>query len=388
MSKLDWSFYNPVNVIFGSGVIGNLSDHLPYQRMLLVTSSGFRHRGVVDKIIADLGSRIVYVLDNVSPNPDLIDIDAQALELRVLNFDAIIALGGGSSIDTAKALSRLLSQPANMVLTAHFRDGLTFEAIEALPLVAIPTTAGTGAEVTPFGTVWDFEKKKKYSVTGKDLYPKFAILDPELSLGLPEEITISSGLDAVSHALESTWNHNASPVTLGLATKSLQLALRALPMLKVSPNDLAARSSMMQASLLAGLAISQTRTALAHSISYPLTTQYDLPHGIACSFSLPVLLSFNARVDDGRLADLAKAVGYGDCASFASALISLFHELEVSRFFTQYVPDHGMVMQMLEHMTTPGRADNNLRPASTHDMEMILKESLSLIKSNYINAFR
>src|SRR5690606_27378339 len=208
---------------------------------------------------------------------------------------ALIALGGGSTIDSAKALARLLTRPAGTSLADLFvAEPLPGRVQAALPLVAIPTTSGTGAEVTPFGTVWDYDAHQKRSVVGDDLYPRLALLDPALTLGLPKDVTISSGLDAISHALESTWNRNASPASLGLVTKSLQLSLPALPRAVEEPENLDARADMMQASALAGIAISQTRTALAHAISYPLTARFGLPHGIACSFTLPALLAFNA----------------------------------------------------------------------------------------------
>jgi alcohol dehydrogenase len=279
-------------------------------------------------------------------------------------------------MDTAKAMARLLAQPAGATLAAHFRDGTALEPIPALPMVAIPTTAGTGAEVTPFGTVWDFERAKKYSVAGDDLYPAATILDPELTLGLPEDVTVSSGLDAISHAFESTWNRNASPVTLGLAMKSLQLSLPALPRLKDDPADIQARRAMMEASLLAGLAISQTRTALAHSISYPLTARFDLPHGIACSFTLPALLRFNAEADDGRLADLARALGFRGIADMADGLEAMQEKLGVAGSFRACVPDDEGVFELVGEMLTPGRADNNLRHAGITDVSGIVKAAL------------
>jgi len=299
--------------------------------------------------------------------------------------DCIVALGGGSSIDTAKGLARLLSQPAGATLAAHFRDGIAFDGgVAALPVVAIPTTAGTGAEVTPFGTIWDFGLGKKYSVTGADLYPAVAVLDPELTLDLPEDVTISSGLDAVSHALESTWNRNASPITLGLATKSLQFSLPALERLRADLRDIEARGAMMQASLLAGLAISQTRTALAHSISYPLTTTFNLPHGIACSFTLPALMEFNAEVDDGRLLDLARATGHEDVDAFARRLRRTMRDAGVSALFRKYVEDSNACLDLVGDMFTPGRADNNMRSASVADVAQLLASSLSDVRHDYV----
>lgn len=376
MRASEWKYFNPVRVVYAIGAIRGIADHLEYERIVLVTSPGFSRRGIVARIQAALGERLVRVIDDVKPNPDLRDIDEQARQLRALKPDCILALGGGSSMDTAKALARLLAQPEEATLAGHFRDGIPFSDTRALPVVTIPTTSGTGAEVTPFGTVWDFAREKKYSVTGEDLYSAVAILDPELTLGLPEDVTISSGLDAISHAFESAWNRNASPITLGFVAKSLQLSLPALPLLKKEPDNLEARGAMMQASLLAGLAISQTRTALAHSISYPLTTAFDLPHGVACSFTLPALMQFNAQADDGRLGDLARATGYESTEAFANGLRQLFTALHVGELFSRYVPGRSEIMKLTDRMFAPGRADNNLRAATSGDIEHIVHAAL------------
>ena len=240
-----WGFFNPVRIVCAPGACLRLGEHVRQERILLVTSAGFRRRGLVDRIAGVLGPRLAGVVDDVSPNPDVDDIDRQAAAVRAMAPDLIVGLGGGSSIDTAKALARLLPQLTGITLAAHFRDGAPLAAVSALPLAAIPTTAGIGAEVTPFGTVWDFAQARKYSVAGDDMYPSVAVLDPELTVGLPLDVTLSSGLDAVSHALESTWNRNATPVTLGLATKSLQLSVPALPRLREAPDDIQARRAMM-----------------------------------------------------------------------------------------------------------------------------------------------
>lgn len=371
-----WRYFNPVRILSAPSACDRVGDPVRFQRAVLVTSPGFRRRGAVDRIAAALGARLVGVVDDVKPNPDVLDIDRQAESIRPLAPDAIVALGGGSSMDTAKALARLLSQPPGTALADHFRAGAALAPAPALPVIAVPTTAGTGAEVTPFGTVWDFELAKKYSVTGDDLYPAAAILDPELTLGLPEEVTISSGLDAISHAFESTWNRNATPVTLGLATKSLQLSLPALPRLKQDPGDLQARRAMLDASLLAGLAISQTRTALAHSISYPLTARFRLPHGIACSFTLPALLRFNAEEDDGRLRDLAYALGSDGVTQLDARLRSLFRQAGVAKILRGFLSNEAAALELVGEMLTPGRADNNLRPAGAQDVAQLVQTAL------------
>jgi alcohol dehydrogenase len=372
MSVDRWTHFNPVKVIFQRGALGRLTELTDASNLALVTSPGFARRGVVSTLEQSFGPRIVAIVDDVRPNPDLYAVQKQADSLRQAGVECLVAVGGGSTIDTGKAIARLLNQDPDSGLEAMLGDSAGSQLRSALPVIAVPSTAGTGAEVTPFGTVWDHERGKKHSVVGEDLYPKLAVLDPDLTLELPEEVTISSGLDAISHALESTWNHNASPVSLGLATRSLQLSLPSLPIVASDPGHIGARAAMMQASMLAGLAISQSRTALAHSISYPITAEFGLPHGFACSFTLPSLLEFNAVADDGRLRDLARALSCSGPTELAAKLRTLFRQLGVHRYLSKYVSDQSALAALSDQMFTPGRADNNLRAATEQDVRALL----------------
>ena len=379
MSASPWTFHNPVKVVFEPQGLRRIAGHIAFERVALVTSPGFVRRGLVAEIEAALGERLVAIIDDVAPNPALTAVEAQGDRLRPTAPQALIALGGGSTIDSAKALARLLTRPAGTPLADLFAaDQLPAPA--ALPLIAIPTTSGTGAEVTPFGTVWDYHAHKKRSVVGDDLYPRLALLDPELTLGLPEDVTISSGLDAISHALESAWNRNANPASLGLVTKSLQLSLSALPRAVQEPENRDARADMMQASTLAGIAISQTRTALAHAISYPLTARFGLPHGLACSFTLPALLAFNSAVDDGRLASLARSLGYAGTRELGASLTDLFEQLEIRERLAAHLPSRTEISALSSEMFTPGRAENNLREAAEENVRAIVSEALATLR--------
>ena len=380
MNTSSWAFHNPVVVLYRPGAVDSLAEIVGDPRIALVTSPGFRRRGVAEKLERSFGQRMAAVIDDVQPNPDLHDVQLQADQLRPHEPEALVAVGGGSTIDTAKAVARLLGQPDGSSLSELLRDPKMAGPGQALPVVAVPSTAGTGAEVTPFGTVWDHQKKEKLSITGDDLYPRSAILDPELTLGLPEAVTVSSGLDAISHALESTWNRFATPVTLGLAARSLQLSMRYLPVVRENPDDIDARGAMLQASMLAGLAISQSRTALAHAISYPITANFDLPHGLACSFTLPALLAFNAKKDDGRLVDLAKSTGYAGPNELAEALSTLFERLDVGTHLRPYLPDQSSVLALADQMFAPGRAENNLRQASADDVRTLVSTALDALR--------
>src|SRR5690606_30104611 len=149
--------------------------------------------------------------------------------------------------------------------------------------------AGTGSEVTPFSTIWDGQGAKKYSVATPRLFPQKALLFPELTGTLPWDVTVCTGLDALSQCLESVWNRRATPLTSAIATDGIRKIFQALPELKQNLGHLPSRQLMMEASLFSGLCISQTRTAMAHAVSYPLTAHFGTPHGIACSFTLPDL---------------------------------------------------------------------------------------------------
>ena len=164
-------------------------------------------------------------------------------------------------------------------------------------LIAIPTTAGTGSEVTPWATIWDQAAGQKYSLHQECTWPEAAVIDADLMISLPAGATLASGLDALSHALEAIWNVNRNPVSMSLAVQSARRTLATLPALMRDLHNPQLRSDMAEAALLAGLAFSNTKTALAHSLSYDITLQHGVPHGIACSFSLPLVLEMALGAD-------------------------------------------------------------------------------------------
>lgn len=306
----NWTYtdYNPVRITAGPGSIDRLFALEPLmrtnQRILMVTTSGFTDRGITGQIEAQAKqhglTKPILVFDGVTANPELDLLDRIATGLRGEEVTAIIALGGGSVIDTAKAISVALPSKLEFPLDMVLRQKQPYEWKTSIPVIAVPTTAGTGSEVTPFATVWDSENQKKYSLDGEMVYPVHALLDPELTLTLPHRETLYTGLDTISHALESLWNKNRTPVSEALALKALSLSNEALPAALKHPAKLQYREMMQQAALLAGLAISRTRTAIAHAISYPLTIRFGVPHGLACGFTLPNIIRLDApNIKDG-----------------------------------------------------------------------------------------
>lgn len=288
---MNWSYHNPVRIDARIGGLDRLLDHVdPGVDVLLMATPGFRRRGQVDEIIRLLAPRRVHVHSDVMPNPELDDVDAAKRRFASVQPGVIVALGGGSVLDVAKALSVILKEVDDAPLDCVFRRGESRQWVSSTAVVAIPTTAGTGSEVTPFATIWDRHHHRKHSISGEAVYPSVALLIPELTVTLPPDETLYTGLDAISHALESMWNRNRTAISEAYAVQALVLALDALPRVLDAPSDLAARKCMQLASMLAGMAISQTRTAIAHAISYPLTSHFGVPHGLSCSFTLPRIL--------------------------------------------------------------------------------------------------
>lgn len=373
----NFSFGNPTRIIFGAGKIAELGSIVVGQRICLVTSAGFTRRGLTQRLRNALGDRLVHVVDTIDPNPDLDRLDAIIRDVRAAGPDVILGLGGGSAMDSGKVIAKAVSAPEGWTLALHFRDGQPVHKNAPLPCYVVPTTSGTGAEVTPFATVWDETTNTKYSLANADMFPVAAILDPELTVDMPREVTLATGLDAISQALESVWNRSCNAITFGWAISSLRLSLNALITAGNRPDDLQSRSDMAQASLLAGLCISHTRTALAHSMSYPITAHYGLPHGFACSFTLPALFDFNIEVDDGRLDALARALGYEDAQALKLVVVQILTDADIGAYFTKYVETPTDILKHVSEMITPNRSGNNMRNVDFPDIELIVRNTLA-----------
>jgi alcohol dehydrogenase len=356
-------FRNPTRVEFGAGAVERVAYGLPSGPVVLVTSPGSSRRGLTDRVAGRVGCERVTVIDDVRPNPDVRDLIRQ-LGAIPRETVAVVAVGGGSVLDSGKvlaALARARCESDPVVALEAAIAGCPVDEGGALPITCVPTTAGTGSEVTPFATLWDGAAMRKHSVGGPGLYPAAAIVDPELMLSLPEDITVYTGLDALSQGLEAYWNHNAGPVTDAFALRAIRLTLNALEPLAASLKDAELRASMAEASLLAGLAISGTRTALAHSISYPLTLHFGIPHGLACGFTLPVILDYNADSGHPRMTGLAGQLGFATIIALGDRLRGLLRGLDVAGRIRRYGFDKERVSTLGAEMITPGRADNNIR---------------------------
>ena len=303
-----WRFHNPVDVKFGSGCLATLPERLNGRRYALVTYDEPFFAQLTETITTLAGAPQV-VINNVEPNPDIINLEPLCKRLSSKGQpEVIVALGGGSVMDTAKFLAAAGSdfEQAKSYLTEGGDKG----QLLCTPVIAIPTTAGTGSEVTCWATIWDKEAQRKYSLADAGLYPETALCDPDLTLQLPVALTLSTGLDALSHALESIWNKNRNGVSSTLAVEAVKIILDTLPRLVRQPDNARFRTDMMKAALKAGLAFSNTKTSIAHNISYAVTLQSGTPHGIACSFTLPQVLRSVIGLDHEVDSDLKAIFGH------------------------------------------------------------------------------
>jgi phosphonate metabolism-associated iron-containing alcohol dehydrogenase len=285
-----WTYNNPVKIIFGAGSFDRINRLIDGRRYCIVTYGESYFSSLIDRLALSAGKPTMIVKD-VAPNPDFALLIEQAPRFSSLPYppEVIVALGGGSVIDTAKVLASCgddFERVKTFLISKTGEDSLL-----QIPIIAVPTTAGTGSEVTCWGTVWDSGSQHKYSLARTSLYPSHAVIDPSLMLGKSRDLTISTGLDALSHALESLWNVNANPVSAACAVSAATEILNTLPRLVDELQSLPLRTRVAKAALMSGMAFSNTKTAIAHSISYPITLRHDVVHGIACSFTLPFILA-------------------------------------------------------------------------------------------------
>ncbi|MBL4769139.1 MAG: phosphonoacetaldehyde reductase, partial [Rhodobacteraceae bacterium] len=303
-----WTYQNPVKIMFGSGQFSALPDVIAGRSYALVTYPDSLFDDLTIQLCAKAGQPMLIVND-IAPNPDTRLLAEQSARFADLSEmpDVIVALGGGSVIDSAKVFAAAAGDFSKVL---HFLQTKTGEeALSTIPIIAVPTTAGTGSEVTCWATVWDDENSCKFSLAREALYPEVALVDPALMLGKPYNLTLATALDALSHSIESIWNVNANPVSARHAVAAASTILLDLPKLLADLGNLDLRSSIAEAALNAGLAFSNTKTAIAHNISYPITLGWGVQHGIACSFTLPTILQSVAGTGGFREDSLKKIFG-------------------------------------------------------------------------------
>lgn len=375
-----FSFTFPTKVVYGPGCIREVAaclSEIGGKRPLILTDAGCKQAGLLEKLTPHLdAARIPYaVFDGVEANPKDQNVSAGAEAARAHGADCLIALGGGSPIDCAKAVGVLLAHDATDIKRY---EGKTAATLPNPPLLTIPTTAGTGSELTFSAVITDTKNRYKMTVKSPYTAATLALCDPELTLSVPPATTAATGVDALTHAIEAYTATCAEPIADACALYAIELIYPNLPKAVKDGSDLAARSAMLMGSMLAGIAFSHSDVASVHCIAESLGGVYDLPHGVCNAVFLPYVMAYSMDHAEARYARIARAMGL----SFASeaegakaavaAVEALCREVGLPSFASFGVPEaeYDRIAEMsAKNIST----ESNPRPMAAADYRAVLE---------------
>jgi alcohol dehydrogenase len=306
-----FEFFTPTRLLAGTGLVRGLGQELArfgYKRCFLVTDRHLQQAGLVDRVLAGLAGspvEVAGIFADVLPDSGVAVVEQCAALAREANPDLILALGGGSAMDTAKAANLLLSLGGRLLDYEGF--GLIDTPLR--PLAAIPTTAGSGSEVTRFAVIKDEDRQAKLTFLSPYLAPSLAVLDAELTLDLPPLLTAATGMDALTHAVEAHLSTEANPLASGLALAAIRQIYHNLPRVVADGRDVGGRHAMLIAATMAGMAFSSTMVGVVHAAAHACGGLYGVPHGLANAILLPCGMRYNLPVATEKLAEIGEAMG-------------------------------------------------------------------------------
>lgn len=312
-NSLSFVYVGPTKIIFGSGSstaeLESEMSALGCSRAVVVTDPGIINAGLSEKIIKTLGDKCVGVFSDVPQDTGIDVVNRGAAFAREKGADIVISIGGGSVIDTAKCMCILLTEGGDL---ANF-EGIQLLTRPQTPHIVIPTTAGTGSEVTWIAVVFDKRKGQKILIVESYNTPRVAILDPQVTLTLPPLLTASTGMDAMTHAIEAMTSIGREPISTGMALHAIRLISTYLPKCTQDGNNINARGQMQLAATMAGWAFCNSMVGLVHAMAHSIGAVSHIPHGVSCGIMLPYCMDYN--IDDGEpeaikiYATVAQALG-------------------------------------------------------------------------------
>jgi len=315
---------------FGSrNLVSRFAHNLSLSKILLVTDSGVIKTGWVDEIIQQLLSEgfAVTVFDNISPNPRDFEVMEGVRAFNNNQCDSIVAIGGGSAMDCAKGIG---------ICVANDQHILEFEGVDqvnipAPPLICLPTTAGTSADVSQFCIITDTTRHLKIAIVSKTTIPDVALIDPEMTMTMPLNLTVETGLDALTHAIEAYVSNASSPMTDLNAIEAIKLIYKYMPKVYENPENIEYRHQMMLASLYSGLAFSNASLGAVHSMAHSMGGLKDLPHGLCNSILLDKVIDFNFNASSHKFKNIAEAFGLK-----TGALTSQYIKTDLGKFMKDF----------------------------------------------------
>lgn len=380
-------FQTVPRIIYGVGSVeqvGEEAKRLGAKKVAVVTDPGLIDAGIDQPVMESLkAANLETVLfQGVEPEPRIEVVTESTNFVQDSKADMIVGLGGGSALDVAKATAVMCTNPGP--IKAY--TGVNLVPKPGLPTILIPTTAGTGSEVTSIAALSDTEAKVKIGVVSDYMFAKLAVLDPLLTVQLPPEITASTGLDALIHAIESYVGKQATLITEPLALSAIQLIAKYLRRAYANGSDMEARDGMLTASLIAGLAFANTQTGAAHACGMSLGGRFHIPHGIATSLMLPAVMKFNRIVAPEKFADIALAFGevidglapMEAAEKAVDAVVRLIDDLGFQMGLENYGVKESDIAALAGGAMPAARLwNNNPRKATQQQVEAIFRESFS-----------
>jgi alcohol dehydrogenase class IV len=373
-------------ILMGVGAVGEVGKEvtgLGAKRALLISDPGVMKAGIVERVLSSLkGAKVkVSVFDRVEPDPRYEIVDECAEWARPQGIQCVIGVGGGSSLDVAKAVAVMLKGEGS--ISSFF--GVELIHRPGVPVVAVPTTAGTGSEVTPIVILSDEGEKLKKGVVSLHLIPSVAILDPELTVGMPPSVTAATGMDALIHAVEAFTSINATPFTDLLAARAMELLYSNIRKAYCNGSDIRARSHMLEGSLLAGIAFANAGVTAVHAFAYPIGAEFHIPHGIANTLMLPRVMEFNMIGALERFASIATMLGEAPAGlslrETAQRAVMAMERLREDLGLPSHLSDFGVTAEDIPRLASgvlkvTRLLANNPRTVTQKDAEEIYKRSL------------
>ena len=378
-------FYLPIKVITGVGCFSQLPEVVRSygQRALLVCGqSALRRSGILDRALHDLhGAKLQVVLYDEARAEPTVEMAQKALDLaRREQVEVVISIGGGSALDVGKAVAALYKQAGTV---REYHSGRTVEE-RGLPFISVPTTACTGTEVTNNAVLTDPDTGIKQSIRGAYLTAVAAVVDPELTLTLPPEITAGSGADALCQSIESFVSVAAQPITDALTSQAIQWIGRSLVRAYEQGSDVQARSDMLYGSLLTGMAMSHTRLGGAHALAHPLGYHYHIPHGVVCGLLLPYVMEYSLEYVPDRYAQVAHLLGLDTrgatlreaAQQAAAAARETTRKVGIPDRLCTFGVKHEDLPKLIQESLPSANLKSNPKPLGAEDLQVILERAL------------
>ncbi len=367
---MNWDFSMPVKIYFGNDKIKELPEIIQsfgYDKGVLVCSNTLKKNGVADKIVENCNGKIVAVFHDIRPNPTTDNVNECVKVLRENDAQFAVALGGGSPMDCCKAACAIAK--GNDIIESYHTGNKPINKDEVIPMIAVATTSGTGSEITNISVLTDLNKNVKSTMNDPLMYPVAAVVDPKLTLSVPPQVTASTGLDVLAHALESFWSVLHQPICESCSVHATRLVFKYLYKAYCEPDNLEAREKMAEASIVAGVAFSNPRTAGSHACSFPLTNIYGVPHGEACAMTLDYFTRFNAKADGGRLDRFAKDCGFVSADAMADAITELKKKMGMALTLSDIGLKTEEEIEILTKMSMTPLMERNIVPLSYDDIK-------------------